>query len=45
METSDTFIHPAARAQKTLAGLEDIVSHGEKGIAEGNFQPVAIDDL
>ena len=29
----------------SLAELEDIVSQGEKDIAEGNFQPVAIDDL
>jgi hypothetical protein len=25
--------------------LEDIVRQGEKDIAEGNFQPIAIDDL
>ena len=29
----------------SLAELEDIVSQGEKDIAEGNFQPVAINDL
>ena len=27
------------------AELEDIVSQGEKDIAEGNFKPIAIDDL
>ena len=29
----------------SMAELEDIVSEGEKDIKEGNFQPVAIDDL
>ena len=29
----------------SMAELEDIVSEGEKDIREGNFQPVAIDDL
>lgn len=29
----------------SMAELEDIVRQGEKDIAEGNFQPVAIDDL
>ena len=29
----------------SLAELEDIVRQGEKDIAEGNFQPIAIDDL
>ena len=28
-----------------MAELEDIVRQGEKDIAEGNFQPIAIDDL
>ena len=27
------------------AELEEIVRQGEKDIAEGNFQPIAIDDL
>ena len=29
----------------SLAELENIVSQGEKDIAEGNFQPIAIEDL
>ncbi len=29
----------------SMAELEDIVNEGEKDIREGNFQPVAIDDL
>ncbi len=29
----------------SMAELEDIVNEGEKDIKEGNFQPVAIDDL
>ena len=29
----------------SMAELEDIVSEGDKDIREGNFQPVAIDDL
>lgn len=29
----------------TMAELEDIVNQGEKEIAEGKCQPVAIDDL
>lgn len=29
----------------SMAELEDIVRQGEKDIAEGNFQPIAIDDL
>ena len=29
----------------SMAELEDIVRQGDKEIAEGNFQPVAIDDL
>ena len=29
----------------SMAELEDIVREGEKDIAEGNFQPIAIDDL
>ena len=29
----------------SMAELEDIVRDGEKDIAEGNFQAVAIDDL
>jgi hypothetical protein len=29
----------------SMAELEDIVRQGEKDIAEGNFQSVAIDDL
>ena len=29
----------------SMAELEEIVHQGEKDIAEGNFQPVAIDDL
>lgn len=29
----------------SMAELEDIVSEGEKDIREGNFQPVAIDNL
>jgi hypothetical protein len=29
----------------SMAELENIVSQGEKDIAEGNFQTVAIDDL
>ena len=33
-----------AKAEDTLS-LEEIVRQGDKEIAEGNFQPVAIDDL
>lgn len=29
----------------SMAELEEIVRQGEKDIAEGNFQPIAIDDL
>ena len=29
----------------SMTELENIVSEGEKDIKEGNFQPVAIDDL
>ena len=29
----------------SMAELEEIVSQGEKDIAEGNFQSIAIDDL
>ena len=29
----------------SMAELEDIVRQGEKDIADGNFQPIAIDDL
>lgn len=29
----------------SMAELEDIVRQGEKDIAEGNFQSIAIDDL
>ena len=29
----------------SMAELEEIVLQGEKDIAEGNFQPIAIDDL
>lgn len=29
----------------SMAELENIVRQGDKEIAEGNFQPVAIDDL
>ena len=29
----------------SMTELEDIVRQGEKDIAEGNFQPIAIDDL
>jgi hypothetical protein len=29
----------------SMTELEDIVSQGEKDIAEGNFKPIAIDDL
>jgi len=29
----------------SMAELENIVREGEKDIAEGNFQPIAIDDL
>lgn len=28
-----------------MAELEEIVRQGEKNIAEGNFQPIAIDEL
>ena len=35
----------AKDAEMSLAELEDIVSQGEKDIADGNFQPIAIDDL
>lgn len=31
--------------EMSMAELEDIVRQGEKDIAEGNFQPIAIDDL
>jgi hypothetical protein len=36
-----------SKSEKTMsmAELEDIVRQGDKEIAEGNFQPVAIDDL
>ena len=30
---------------KSMAELEDIVRQGEKDIAEGNFKPIAIDNL
>ena len=33
------------QAKMTMAELEDIVRQGEKDIAEGNFQPIDIDDL
>ncbi len=29
----------------SMAELEEIVRQGEEDIAEGNFQPIAIDDL
>jgi hypothetical protein len=29
----------------SMTELEDIVRQGEKDIAEGNFKPIAIDDL
>lgn len=29
----------------SMAELEEIVRQGEQDIAEGNFQPIAIDDL
>ena len=31
--------------EMSMAELEDIVRQGEKDIAEGNFHPIAIDDL
>jgi len=36
-----------AKSEETMsmAELENIVRQGDKEIAEGNFQPVAIDDL
>jgi hypothetical protein len=33
-----------AKTENTLS-LEEIVRQGDKEIAEGNFKPVAIDDL
>jgi hypothetical protein len=48
IEKWNSFVYDLCEARGrmlTMAELEDIVNQGEKEIAEGRCQPVAIEDL